>query len=194
MISVVKLGGSLSADPLLRTWLEMLAEHGKGEVVIVPGGGPYADDVRAAQRRWNFDDSVAHRMALLAMDQYGLQLQGINPALVAVDSIQAIERTMSEKQVSIWLPSQTILAAPDVPATWDVTSDSLAAWLAKTIHAARLILVKSCNVNADDSVAELARQGIVDANFESMVRGTPFKIDVVCKADLKFVREKLFTR
>ena len=191
MISVIKLGGSLSADPLLKTWLEMLAEHGKGKVVIVPGGGPYADEVRAAQRRWNFDDTIAHRMALLAMEQYGLQLQGINPALAFADSVAAIERAMRDKKVAIWLPSAMTLAAPDISTTWEITSDSLAAWLTKTIHAARLILVKSCNVNAEDSVAELARQGIVDASFEKMVRGAQLKIDVMSKTDLESVREKL---
>jgi 5-(aminomethyl)-3-furanmethanol phosphate kinase len=66
MIAVIKLGGSFSADPMLKLWLDTIVEHGNGKVVIVPGGGPYADEVRAAQRCWHFDDAIAHRMALLA--------------------------------------------------------------------------------------------------------------------------------
>jgi 5-(aminomethyl)-3-furanmethanol phosphate kinase len=191
MIAVIKLGGSLSADPVLRPWLDMLVECGSGKVVIVPGGGPYADEVRAAQRCWHFDDAVAHRMALLAMEQYGLQLQGINPALAIADSIATIERALREKKVAIWLPSAMALAAPEISTTWDVTSDSLAAWLAKMIHAERLILVKSCSVKAEDSVAELARQGIVDASFEMLIRGVEFKIDVVNKTDVEAVKNGL---
>jgi 5-(aminomethyl)-3-furanmethanol phosphate kinase len=83
-----------------------------------------------------------------------------------------------------------VLAAPEISTTWDITSDSLAAWLAKTIHAERLILVKSCNVNAE-SVAELARQGIVDAGFEMMIRDAEFKIDVVNKTDVESVKNAL---
>ena len=190
---VIKLGGSLSADPLLKAWLDMLAEHGRGKVVIVPGGGAYADEVRTAQRRWNFDDAVAHRMALLAMEQYGLQLQGINPALVAADSVAKIESAMRDKKVAIWLASAMALAAPDISAAWDITSDSLAAWLAKTIRAARLILVKSCSVDANGHFAALARQGIVDAGFEEMVRDARYAIDVVSKTDLESVCERLVT-
>jgi 5-(aminomethyl)-3-furanmethanol phosphate kinase len=191
MISVIKLGGSLSTDPMLKLWLDMLVEHGSGKVVIVPGGGPYAEAVRQAQGHWRFNDSVAHPMALLAMEQYGLQLQGINPALAIADSIATIERALREKKVAIWLPSAMALAAPEISTTWDVTSDSLAAWLAKMIHAERLILVKSCSVKAEDSVAELARQGIVDASFEMLIRGVEFKIDVVNKTDVEAVKNGL---
>ncbi len=191
MIWVIKLGGSLSADPLLKEWLDMLAEHGRGKVVIVPGGGPYADEVRAAQRRWGFDDAVAHRMALLAMEQYGMQCRGIASALVTADSAAKIEIALRDEQVAIWLPSVMALSAADISTTWDTTSDSLAAWLAKTIHAERLVLVKSCHVDAEDDVAQLARMGIVDAGFLEMVRDARFTIDVVNKIDVELLRSKL---
>lgn len=191
MIWVIKLGGSLSADPLLRVWLDMLAEHGRGKVVIVPGGGPYADAVRTAQRHWNFDDAVAHRMALLAMQQYGLQFQGTNVALLAADNVEAIENAMRDNKVAVWLPDALTLAASDVSATWDITSDSLAAWLAKMIHAQRLILIKSCHVNVGDDIAQLTRLGIVDTGFENMILNAEFSIDVVTKTDVELVRRQL---
>jgi 5-(aminomethyl)-3-furanmethanol phosphate kinase len=191
MTWVIKLGGSLSVDPLLKVWLDMLAERGRGKVVIVPGGGAYADEVRTAQRRWSLADAVAHRMALLAMDQFGLQLQGITPGLVTADSLTAIENAMRDKSVPIWLPSAMTSAAPDISASWDITSDSLAAWLTTTMHAAHLMLVKSCSVDAEDGVAELMRHGIVDAGFEQMVRNAQFKIHVVTKTDLESLRERL---
>ena len=74
---VVKLGGSLARSEALRGWLAVLARAGRGRAVVVPGGGRYADAVRAEQQRWGFDDSTAHSMALLAMDQYGHQLAAI---------------------------------------------------------------------------------------------------------------------
>ena len=39
---VVKLGGSLSGAPELKAWLAALA-GAAGRVVLVPGGGPFAD-------------------------------------------------------------------------------------------------------------------------------------------------------
>ena len=66
---VVKLGGSLNSDPVLPQWLELLAELGGGRVIVVCGGGAFADEVRRAQAHWHFDDLPAHNMAVLAMAQ-----------------------------------------------------------------------------------------------------------------------------
>ena len=82
---VVKLGGSLQSFPGLRDWVRLIAEQGGGRVVLVPGGGQFADAVRAAQRTAGFDDRTAHGMALFAMEQYGLMLA----ALLARDGAAA---------------------------------------------------------------------------------------------------------
>jgi 5-(aminomethyl)-3-furanmethanol phosphate kinase len=191
MTWVIKLGGSLSNDRLLKVWLDMLAQHAGGKMVIVPGGGRYADAVRAAQRRWEFDDATAHRMALLAMEQYGVQFHGMVPSLVVADSITSINNALRGKKVPIWLPSAMLLSTADCAANWDITSDSLAAWLAKTIHAARLVLVKSCDVDAADSLADFRRKGIVDAAFEQMVYEAPYAIEIVSRSDWDSLRDRL---
>ena len=82
MTYIVKIGGSLCGDLRLAAWLELLVEFGAGKVIIVPGGGPYADVVRLQQKRWKFSDSIAHSLAVRAMDQFALQLAGINTQLV----------------------------------------------------------------------------------------------------------------
>ena len=181
MTWVVKLGGSLHADPALQNWLDMLASFGKGKVVIVPGGGPFADQVRVAQRRWGFNDKTAHHMALLAMEQFGLQLMGMNSALVGASSLSDIQRHIAESRVVIWMPSETVLSAPDIAANWNVTSDSLAAWLAKKLDAARLVLVKSCAIPAGARLVGLAASGIVDAAFVESCGELSCQIEVVEK-------------
>ena len=70
---IVKLGGSLAFSEVLIDWLRALASCA-GHVVIVPGGGPFADAVRVTQHRMGFDDRTAHHIALLAMEQYGRAL------------------------------------------------------------------------------------------------------------------------
>ena len=191
MTCVVKLGGSLQADALLPSWLEMLARVGTGKAVIVPGGGTFADQVRLAQQTWKFSDVIAHRMALLAMDQFGLQLQGMGDGLVIADSLQGIERAWQNAQTPLWLPSAVIGSTQNIAASWDVTSDSLAAWLARALHATQLILVKSCVVDNSMGITELARQGIVDAGFCDMVRDTTFAVHVVSKTDQDVVARLL---
>ena len=56
---VVKIGGSLASDELLACWLDSLSCYGGGEVVIVPGGGPFAEQARISQQFWHIDDSAA---------------------------------------------------------------------------------------------------------------------------------------
>uniref|UniRef100_C5CPV1 Aspartokinase uridylate kinase-like putative kinase n=1 Tax=Variovorax paradoxus (strain S110) TaxID=543728 RepID=C5CPV1_VARPS len=78
---VVKIGGSLCADPVLPQWLDLLTQIGGGRVTVVCGGGTFADEVRRVQAHWQFNDLAAHNMAVLAMAQTAYQLHALNPAL-----------------------------------------------------------------------------------------------------------------
>jgi aspartokinase-like uncharacterized kinase len=161
---VVKLGGSFAFSEQLRNWIEALAACG-GEVVIVPGGGPFADAVRLAQTRMGFDDRAAHQMALLAMEQYGRALASFNSALSPAASVSAIRQHLDADRVPVWMPSSMVLSA-DVAQSWDVTSDSLAAWLAARIGADRVFLVKHAkNTSARAALKDLIAAGIVDEAF-----------------------------
>lgn len=163
-VTIVKIGGSLFGSPQCRAWLSLLAEP-EGGIVVVPGGGPFAEAVRAAQAASGFDDTAAHRMALLAMEQFAILLASHSPKFALAGCRADMDKASSLGQVPIWLPSAMVLAAPDVPASWDVTSDSLAAWLAGTLHAHRLLLVKSCDETAPVSACELVEKKIVDPFF-----------------------------
>ncbi len=162
---VVKLGGSLAHSSSLKRWLSVLAAGG-GAVVIVPGGGPFADQVRALQKRRRFDDATAHHMALLAMEQYGRMLAGLQPGLRPAASRAEIVRARRAGSAVVWMPTPMVLADPRIAASWDITSDSLAAWLAGKLRADRLVLVKSVALPGGSvSAAALARRGIVDPAF-----------------------------
>src|SRR5262245_3506400 len=132
-ITVVKLGGSYAGSTELKGWLEALAECA-GHAVLVPGGGPFAEAVRAAQQSMGFDDRAAHHMALLAMEQYGCALASLGTRLVQATSLAAIRRAVGERQVPVWAPTRMVLSA-EVPCSWDVTADGLAAWLAGQLRA-----------------------------------------------------------
>lgn len=160
---VVKIGGSLGEHPALREWLGHSARAGRGRVVIVPGGGRFADQVRLAQKHWKFDDRIAHRMALLAMHQYGLVFQGLEPSLKNA-RIGQIDNLLRQGETVVWLPELKELNRAGIPADWTVTSDTLAAWLAGKLHAERLVLVKSGHSTGTDPT-DLKKRGLVDAAF-----------------------------
>ena len=167
---VVKLGGSFAFSKHLRDWIEALAACA-GQVVIVPGGGPFADAVRAAQPRIGFDDGAAHHMALLAMEQYGRALVNLNSRLLPADSADAIHRDLAAGRVPVWMPTRMVLAATDIARSWDATSDSLAAWLVGRIGARRLLLVKHGEFLSGRARCEdLAALGVVDKSFARHAR------------------------
>lgn len=163
-VTIVKLGGSLAHSPQRNAWLAALSAWG-GPLILVPGGGPFAASVLAAQQTMGFDDAAAHRMALLAMEQFGIALAAYSDALVQVVSLIEMDSAIRAGRIPVWSPSNLALAAPDLPASWDVTSDSLAAWLAGGCGARRLLLIKSRDLDGPVSARELAAEKIVDPLF-----------------------------
>ena len=139
-LAIVKLGGSHATGPHIKDWLAAIAAEA-GSIAIVPGGGPFADAVRATQAGIGYDDRAAHAMALMAMAQFGAALTSLNPALRLTASRAAIRRALKDAR----FPSgrrRPMARAAALPETWDLTSDSLAAWLAGALGAGRLVLVK----------------------------------------------------
>lgn len=192
---VVKLGGSLARNGQLRPWIRAIAGQGEGDgpaLAVVPGGGPFADRVREMQASLGFDDSTAHKMAVLGMEQYGLILAELCPKLVPVSSKAALLRACRSGKIPVWMPSRMIFGRDDIPGKWEVTSDSLAAWLARHLKATCLILIKSVDPVSGDSqygdsqynkqpevpLFALQERGIIDRAFKTFADGGEY--DVRC--------------
>jgi len=131
-LTVVKLGGSHALSPLLRPWLDAIG-RAAGDVVVVPGGGPFADTVRAAQPAMGFDDAAAHDMAMMAMAQYARALTSLADGFVYADTLAAVQDAVACRKIPVWSPWPGLRAHPDIPRSWDVTADSLAIWLASAL-------------------------------------------------------------
>jgi 5-(aminomethyl)-3-furanmethanol phosphate kinase len=181
-ITVVKLGGSYVGSAALKSWLDALAACA-GHVVLVPGGGPFADAVREAQQSMGFDNGTAHHMALMAMEQYGCALANLHRRLAPATSLAAIRRALGERKVPVWSPTRMVLAA-DVPCSWDVTADSLAAWLAGQLRAKQVLLVKQRRpAGASVLARDLMAQGIVDPEFPAFLAASGAAASVAGPAD-----------
>lgn len=180
---VVKLGGSLAGSRELPLWLRACVAVGGGTTVLVPGGGRWADEVRDAQLREGFDDATAHRLALRAMERYGRHLVALQPGIVPVAGLQAMRLALSQGLVPVWMPHDMVVAEPAIPQSWEMTSDSLAAWLAGQLAAGELLLVKSLDaIDPRATVAQMAERGWVDACFPHYAAGD-FRIRLLGKSD-----------
>jgi aspartokinase-like uncharacterized kinase len=188
---VVKLGGSLARDPVLPRWLEMLAESGGGRVVIVPGGGAFADAARGAQAWWQLDDLAGHNMAVLGMAQTAAMMQALCPALQLASSPAQIRELLRLGHTALWLPIDLMRSHPDALTHWGVSSDSLALWLARQMHAERLVVVKACAVDATRSLAQLGDAGVLDAEFAALARDADFPIELLERGEVEVARRLL---
>jgi dihydroneopterin aldolase len=139
-----------------------------------------------------FDDAAAHHMALLAMEQFGRVLASFDARWVLADSLAALRQAVHDSKVPIWSPTRMTLDATDMPASWDITSDSLAAWLAGQLGARRLVLMKQVALPRDPaSVDDLAARGIVDKAFPRFLARSGAAASIIGPADHMAVADAL---
>ena len=141
---VVKVGGGLLASPgHLDAVLAELADAGSTRrLLVIPGGGPFADAVREVDRQLTLSDEAAHWMAVLAMDQYAHLLVSRLRTGGIVSDAAAIAAQLDQGRLPVLAPFRWLRDADPLPHSWDVTSDSIAAWFAGEVGARRLVLVK----------------------------------------------------
>ena len=142
MVTVLKVGGSLAEDPMtlmqLCHKLSVLAKDHK--ILVIPGGGEFADIARKFYKKYGFSDLVAHKMGILSMDQFGLFLSDIIVDSFVTYSLEEIRKSAKGK-VPIFLPSTIMFREDPLEKSWDVTSDSIAAYIANLLQAKKLLLV-----------------------------------------------------
>jgi aspartokinase-like uncharacterized kinase len=180
---VVKLGGSVVRSPDLSAWLDAITAV-PGPVVVVPGGGALADEVRNCQQQLGFGNAPAHRMALLAMDQLAWAVAGMRPGLEVGTTENALREIVSRGHVAVWAPYALIAGRARTEESWRLTSDSLAVWLASKLGARRCYLIKSiARRHARYGAEGLAREGVVDEAFPAMLAETGVAVALLGRGD-----------
>ena len=159
-------GGLLGKAGALELVIEALTAFApRRRLAIVPGGGPFADAVRQMFRRIKISEDAAHWMAVLGMDQYAHALAARMPNAVLVDAPEATVAAVNAGRLPIVAPYRWLRGADPLPHSWDVTSDSIAAWIAGALGARRIVLIKP---------ADRERKKLVDAYF---VRALPAGVE-----------------
>jgi aspartokinase-like uncharacterized kinase len=144
VLTVVKVGGGLgrgAGDEALRALCRIIGELGERHpLLVVPGGAGFADAVRDHDRRFGLRATTSHRMAILGMEQFGRLLGDLIPGAAPCSDLAKAGELAAAGQAVVLLPAE--LPLDGLPASWEVTSDSIAAWVAARAGAQRLVLVK----------------------------------------------------
>ena len=194
MLTVLKVGGGLgrgAGDDALRALCAKLGELGERHpLLVVPGGAWFADAVRDADRRFGLPAATSHRMAVLGMEQFGWLLSELVPGAERRTDLAPV----TAGRTAVLMPGA--LPLPSLPASWQVTSDSIAASVAREAGAGRLVLVKEVDGLYADwppqgdpiagmTVAELAdlratgRAAGVDEHLPAVLDGARFETWVI---------------
>ena len=181
---IVKVGGSLyNQIPDLMP----VIKASKRPLLLIPGGGPFADLVR----RVEVDNDTAHWMAISAMEQFGL--------FIASFGISTTDIIITPLTTAVFLPYRFLRLTDPLPHTWDVTSDTIAAWVAHVLHL-DLLLLKSVDgifINGifQEQVTRRVETEVIDPFFipfviQNSVRATiingtqPERLEKYLKGDL----------
>jgi 5-(aminomethyl)-3-furanmethanol phosphate kinase len=137
---VIKIGGGLlraeGLDGLRRACAEVERMAMRRPALVVPGGGPFADAVRAVDAQVGLADPIAHVLALRAMDQLGVLVRALLPAAEPLNGLVA------PRALGVLLVAPAFEDRSEVPQSWAVTSDSLAVLAAAAIGASEAVLLK----------------------------------------------------
>jgi 5-(aminomethyl)-3-furanmethanol phosphate kinase len=142
---VVKLGGSLF-DQVPDLVPVLLAS--RKPLFIVPGGGIFADAIRNCRA----DNDSAHWMAIAAMDQFGWYIA--SQGITSTTHLKVPDRPV------VFLPYFSMHQYDPLPHTWDVTSDSIAAWIAAQAGLDLLLLKSVDGIMKDNKVVNLVKKPI----------------------------------
>lgn len=151
---VIKIGGSLinnNDGETLRNLGNIISQYAiERPIYIVPGGGPFADHVRRYGKKFGLSEQTCHFMALAAMDQYAYLLKEFIPNSVLTDLSDSLSPELTPIAVpQIFLCSRFLSRIPanKLPRSWDVTSDSISAYLTKQFNLSRLFVIKSTDID-----------------------------------------------
>lgn len=141
----MKIGGSLYSKPTIleKLCLEIGKLSSRCKLTIVPGGAVFADEVRLCYKVFKVSEETAHKMAILAMSQYGLLISDLTPNSEPVYTIKECLESCSKGHIPVFLPHRLLEEKDPFPSSWDVTSDSISAYIASLLNVNILILVKS---------------------------------------------------
>lgn len=137
---VIKIGGSLFPNEAIE-----LAKKLKGQkCLVIIGGGEFANLIRKYDGEIGFSQDITHETAIDSMD---ILAKLLNDKLAFTEisyTIDQAESIADSNKIPIMICSKILAENEPFKHSWDVTSDSIAAYIASLLNAKLLI---ATNVN-----------------------------------------------
>jgi len=167
---IAKIGGKIfeSAENLENTldqFKTLLLKKKIKNVIIIPGGGSYANFIRKLDVKLKIGDDLSHWMAIFAMNCNGIAINRKYPDLECVNDVN--ELNYNKNLLSIFLPFDFLYYTDELPHNWSVTSDSIAIYISSILELNDCYLIKDVDgifiENQNEPVQEISTK-----NYEKL--------------------------
>ncbi|MGC9517557.1 MAG: hypothetical protein ACP5C3_07670 [Methanomicrobiales archaeon] len=143
---VVKVGGSLFPENAIKLGESMVGKN----VLIICGGGTFANQVRKYDTKIGFSQTSNHKSAIKCMDIVGILLADKINGAEAVYSIEDAKNLIKESKLPILLPSYIIEFLDPLKHSWKVTSDSLSFYISHLLETKLIIATDVDGIYSED--------------------------------------------
>lgn len=138
MVTVVKIGGSLFPEHVNR--LCECFKKSKEKIILINGGGDLANILREYHEEYNYSNNVNHWTAIECMNIIGKLIADKNRNITLIKKLDEIVLVHKTDKIPLLLTYDLLKEEDPLDHSWNVTSDSIACWVASKINAKLLIL------------------------------------------------------
>jgi len=132
---VVKIGGSLFPNHAIN----LVNSLKNTATLVIMGGGEFANLIRKYDSKLSLSDDISHGTAIDSMDILAKLLNDKVKSAKLIYSLDEINKTNKEGFTPILITSKILKENEPFEHSWDVTSDSIAAYFANLLKAKLLI-------------------------------------------------------
>ena len=143
--AVFKIGGKIlenseNLECTISQLKKLYEDNTLQKIIIIPGGGSYANFIRSVDKKLVLGDDLAHWAAIFSMNYNGKDLNRKFPDFECIDDLEKIQR--AKRIFCIFLPYNYLKKKDELPHSWDVTSDSIAIYIANKLNLNECYLIK----------------------------------------------------
>ncbi|OED30450.1 hypothetical protein [Methanosphaera sp. WGK6] len=138
MTTVIKIGGSLFPK-YIKDLCDTLKKS-REKIVLVNGGGALANKLREFNQEYSFSNDTNHWTAIECMDILGKLIADKNEDILLIEKIEDISKAHKNNKIPLLLTYDLLKKEDPLEHSWNITSDSIACWIAHRINAKLLIL------------------------------------------------------
>ena len=178
---VIKFGGSLQSTDYIKKWINAIKLNRDTSFLIIFGGGSYANSIRLEQKIKKYDDLKAHKLAIKGMAYFTQDILDEYNDFTVINSVRNLQKNYKSRKLLIWMPSHEEVCNFNLPNNWDVTSDSIALAISKSINSP-LLVIKSVHFNCKRYLNNFfLKDNILDKYFSKNYKYSPQKISLVSR-------------